>query len=137
MRIAAIDVGTNSVHLIVCRIRPDLSFEVIDRERDMIRVGAGSLAEHCLPQANIDLAIQTLAKYRRLAESHGADRGARFGRVRASHPRWLLPLRAGGETRRARDAHLWPRRGARAAALSRAPAGGAAKHAPNRLELTW
>ena len=73
MRIAAIDVGTNSVHLIVCRVRPDLSFEVIDREHDMIRVGAGSLAEHCLPQANIDLAIQTLAKYRRLAESHGVD----------------------------------------------------------------
>jgi exopolyphosphatase/guanosine-5'-triphosphate,3'-diphosphate pyrophosphatase len=73
MRIAAIDIGTNSVHLIVCRVRPDLSFEVIDRERDMIRVGAGSLADRCLPQANIDLAMQTLAKYRRLAESHGVD----------------------------------------------------------------
>ena len=73
MRIAAIDVGSNSVHMIVCRIRPDLSFEVIDREKDMIRVGAGSLAEGRLPQANIDIAMQTLQKYRRLAESHGVD----------------------------------------------------------------
>ena len=73
MRIAAIDVGSNSVHMIVCNIRPDLSFEVIDREKDMIRVGAGSLAERRLPQINIDTAMQTLAKYRRLAESHGVD----------------------------------------------------------------
>ena len=29
--------------MIVCRIRPDLSFEVIDREKDMIRLGAGGL----------------------------------------------------------------------------------------------
>ena len=36
MRIAAIDIGTNSVHMIVVRVRPDLSFEVIDREKAMV-----------------------------------------------------------------------------------------------------
>ena len=30
MRIAAIDIGTNSIHMIVVQVRPDLSFEVID-----------------------------------------------------------------------------------------------------------
>ena len=44
MRIAAIDIGTNSIHMIVVRIRPDLSFEVIDREKDMVRLGAGRVA---------------------------------------------------------------------------------------------
>ena len=43
MRIAAIDIGTNSVHMIVVRVRPDLSFEVIDREKVMVRLGAGGL----------------------------------------------------------------------------------------------
>ena len=43
MRIAAIDIGTNSVHMIVVRVRPDLSFEVIDREKAMVRLGAGGL----------------------------------------------------------------------------------------------
>ena len=33
MRLAAIDIGTNSLHMIVVRVRPDLSFEVIDREK--------------------------------------------------------------------------------------------------------
>ncbi|HUL75258.1 MAG TPA: Ppx/GppA phosphatase family protein [Vicinamibacterales bacterium] len=73
MRIAAIDIGTNSVHMIVCRIRPDLSFEVIDREKDMIRLGAGSLDGRALPASSLSAAMLTLAKYRRLAESHGVD----------------------------------------------------------------
>jgi exopolyphosphatase/guanosine-5'-triphosphate,3'-diphosphate pyrophosphatase len=73
MRIAAIDVGSNSVHIIVCRIRPDLSFEVVDRERDMIRLGAGSLVRHALAPETIGLAMQTLTKFKRLAESHGVD----------------------------------------------------------------
>src|SRR3954469_22939897 len=73
MRIAAIDVGTNSVHMIVCRIRPDLSFEVIDREKDMIRLGAGALEGRDLPATSIATAMQTLSKFKRLAESHGVD----------------------------------------------------------------
>ena len=43
MRIAAIDIGTNSIHMIVVQVRPDLSFEVVDREKDMVRLGAGGL----------------------------------------------------------------------------------------------
>ena len=73
MRIAAIDIGSNSIHIIVCRIRPDLSFEVVDREKDMIRLASGTLAKRRLPDANIATAMQTLAKFRRLAESHGVE----------------------------------------------------------------
>jgi exopolyphosphatase/guanosine-5'-triphosphate,3'-diphosphate pyrophosphatase len=73
MRIAAIDVGSNSVHMIVCRIKPDLSFDVIDREKDMIRLGAGVLEGGILPDAAMATAMQTLSKFRRIAESHGVD----------------------------------------------------------------
>jgi len=73
MRIAAIDVGTNSVHMIICRIRPDFSFEVIDREKEMIRLGAGTLEGRLIPETSMAVALQTLAKYKRLAESHGVD----------------------------------------------------------------
>jgi len=73
MRIAAIDVGTNSVHMIVCRIRPDFSFEVIDREKDMIRLGAGGLEGRTLQPTAMSVAMQTLSKFRRLAEAHGVD----------------------------------------------------------------
>lgn len=73
MRIAAIDIGSNSIHMLVCRIRPDLSFEVVDREKDMIRLAAGTLSTGRLPPSNIQTAMQTLAKFRRLAESHGVE----------------------------------------------------------------
>jgi len=73
MRIAAIDIGSNSVHMIVCRIRPDLSFEVVDREKDMIRLGTAGLDGRALTEPAVATAIQTLSKFRRLAESHEVD----------------------------------------------------------------
>jgi exopolyphosphatase/guanosine-5'-triphosphate,3'-diphosphate pyrophosphatase len=73
MRIAAIDIGTNSIHMIVVKVRPDLSFEVIDREKDMVRLGAGGLDGRSLTQTAMAAAMQTLAKFKRLAETHKVD----------------------------------------------------------------
>src|SRR6266542_464615 len=73
MRIATIDIGTNSIHMIVVKVRPDLSFEVIDREKDMVRLGAGGLDGRSLTPAAMAAALQTLAKFSRLAESHKVD----------------------------------------------------------------
>src|ERR1044072_5083749 len=91
MRIAAIDIGTTSVHMTVVEVRPDLSFEVIDREKQMVRLGAGGLDGKALtpeamslpapvlskfrPPAECDLcfSLQVLSKFSRLAESHGVD----------------------------------------------------------------
>jgi exopolyphosphatase/guanosine-5'-triphosphate,3'-diphosphate pyrophosphatase len=73
MRIAAIDIGTNSVHMIVVRVRPDLSFEVIDREKAMVRLGAGGLDGKALTGEAMTAALQALSKFKRLAESHSVD----------------------------------------------------------------
>ena len=73
MRLAAIDIGTNSVHMIIVRVRPDLSFEVVDREKEMVRLGAGGLDGRKLSDSAIEAALQTLIKYKRLAESHAVD----------------------------------------------------------------
>jgi exopolyphosphatase/guanosine-5'-triphosphate,3'-diphosphate pyrophosphatase len=73
MRIAAIDIGTNSIHMIVVKVRPDLSFEVIDREKDMVRLGAGGLDGKNLTPTAMSAALQTLAKFRRLAEVNKVD----------------------------------------------------------------
>jgi exopolyphosphatase/guanosine-5'-triphosphate,3'-diphosphate pyrophosphatase len=73
MRIAAIDIGTNSIHMIVVQVRPDLSFEVIDREKEMVRLGAGGLDGRALTPEATHAALQVLSKFRRLAESHRVD----------------------------------------------------------------
>jgi exopolyphosphatase / guanosine-5'-triphosphate,3'-diphosphate pyrophosphatase len=73
MRLAAIDIGTNSVHMIVVRVRPDFSFEVIDREKEMVRLGAGGLDGKKLTQEAMSSALQALSKFERLAKSHQVD----------------------------------------------------------------
>src|SRR3954454_7440416 len=73
MRIAAIDIGTNSIHMIVVQVRADLSFEVIDREKEMVRLGAGGLDGRALTPEAMHAALQVLSKFRRLAESHGVE----------------------------------------------------------------
>jgi exopolyphosphatase/guanosine-5'-triphosphate,3'-diphosphate pyrophosphatase len=74
MRIAAIDIGTNSVHMIVVRVRPDLSFEIIDREKTMVRLGAGGLDGRVLTAEAMNAAVQALSTFKRLAESHRVDK---------------------------------------------------------------
>src|SRR5262249_44480460 len=73
MRIAAIDIGTNSIHMIVAQVRADLSFEVVDREKEMVRLGAGGLDGRALTPEAMHAALQVLSKFRRLAESHRVD----------------------------------------------------------------
>jgi len=73
MRLAAIDIGTNSVHMIVVRVRPDFSFEVIDREKEMVRLGAGGLDGRKLTRAAQTAALQALSKFERIARSHQVD----------------------------------------------------------------
>ena len=73
MRLAAIDIGTNSLHMIVVEVRPDMSFDIIDREKDMVRLGAGGLDGRALVPKAMQAALQTLSKFRRLAESHQVE----------------------------------------------------------------
>jgi len=44
MRIAAIDIGTNSIHVVIAQALPEGGFEVLDREREVVQVGRGSFA---------------------------------------------------------------------------------------------
>src|SRR5262245_3148826 len=73
MRLAAIDIGTNSLHMIVVQVQADLSFEVIDREKQMVRLGAGGLDGKALTPEAMNLALQVLSKFARLAQSHQVD----------------------------------------------------------------
>jgi exopolyphosphatase/guanosine-5'-triphosphate,3'-diphosphate pyrophosphatase len=73
MQLAAIDIGTNSLHMIVVQVHADLSFEVIDREKEMVRLGAGGLDGRALTPEAMQAALQVLSKFKRLADSHRVD----------------------------------------------------------------
>jgi exopolyphosphatase/guanosine-5'-triphosphate,3'-diphosphate pyrophosphatase len=71
--IAAVDVGTNSFHLIVVRVNPDGNFEIIDREREVIRLGEGNTDDikFIIPEA-IERAVKALKRFKGIADSHNA-----------------------------------------------------------------
>lgn len=73
MRIAAIDIGSNSIHLVIVRAVKGQHPEIIDREKEMVRLGAGTLQEHRLSNQTIDRAIATLRRFKKMAEHNGAD----------------------------------------------------------------
>jgi exopolyphosphatase/guanosine-5'-triphosphate,3'-diphosphate pyrophosphatase len=50
-----------------------LSFEVIDREKEMVRLGAGGLDGKKLTREAMSSALQALSKFERLAKSHQVD----------------------------------------------------------------
>ena len=60
--IAAIDLGSNSFHMIVAET-DNGHFKVVDKMRDMVRLAAGLDAENRLDAATIDRAIASLEKF--------------------------------------------------------------------------
>ena len=73
MHLAAIDIGTNSLHMILVRVAADGAFEVIGREKDMVRLGAGGLEGRPLGEGAMTAALQTLSRFKRLADSRQVD----------------------------------------------------------------
>ena len=72
MKIAAIDIGSNSIHMVIARVRLS-GFQIIDRAKEMVGLGRSTLSTGRLSPAAIDVGFRTLDAFKRLAEQHGAD----------------------------------------------------------------
>ncbi len=73
MKLAAIDIGTNSIHMIVVDTAGERAFEVIDREKTMVKLGAGLFGSRRMSDSAFDAGLETLCRYVKLAESLGVD----------------------------------------------------------------
>src|SRR5215813_7573407 len=73
MRLAAIDIGSNSIHLVIVRAVKGQRPEIIDREKEMVRLGAGTLRQHRLSKRTIERAVVTLRRFKKMAEHNGAN----------------------------------------------------------------
>jgi exopolyphosphatase/guanosine-5'-triphosphate,3'-diphosphate pyrophosphatase len=69
---AAIDIGTNSIHIVIARIGPGGRFDVLTREKESVRLGHGSGDMNRLEPDAIDRGIATLGRFRHLADSFDA-----------------------------------------------------------------
>ncbi|HEY5874650.1 MAG TPA: Ppx/GppA phosphatase family protein [Ilumatobacteraceae bacterium] len=69
---AALDLGTNSFHLVVARTSAGGSFEIVTTEKEFVRLGHGGGDMKELSAEAIDRGIDAIARMRRIAESAGA-----------------------------------------------------------------
>jgi exopolyphosphatase / guanosine-5'-triphosphate,3'-diphosphate pyrophosphatase len=74
VRIAAIDIGTNSIHMVVARATGPASFEVVDREREVVQIGRGSFTDGRLRADAIRRTLDALVRFAALARRLQVDR---------------------------------------------------------------
>jgi exopolyphosphatase/guanosine-5'-triphosphate,3'-diphosphate pyrophosphatase len=74
MRIAAVDVGSNSIHMVVAQVEADGRFRVLDRAKEMVRLGRKTLSNGRLSPQAINAGVKTLSAFRTLAERQGVTR---------------------------------------------------------------
>jgi exopolyphosphatase/guanosine-5'-triphosphate,3'-diphosphate pyrophosphatase len=74
MKLAAIDIGSNSIHLVIVDAITGQRLQLIEREKEMVRLGAGTLTEHRLSDQTIDRAISALKRLRKVAEVNKVER---------------------------------------------------------------
>lgn len=93
--LAAVDVGTNSLHLVVARTTEGGRFEVVTKEKEMVRLGSGGSDMKRLTDDAIERAVAALDRFRRIADSHGAPmRAVATSAVREAENRDVLLDRA-------------------------------------------
>lgn len=72
--IAAIDMGTNSLHMVVVKIDPTLpAFTIIAKEKETVRLGNRDLTTGELKPENIDKAITALRRFQEVAKTAHAE----------------------------------------------------------------
>jgi len=73
-RIAAIDIGSNSIRQIVADVFPDGEIRIIDEMKAAPRLGAGLTATGQLDERHMDEAVEALSRMATLARQQGAKR---------------------------------------------------------------
>ncbi|MXW41335.1 MAG: Ppx/GppA family phosphatase [Synechococcus sp. SB0668_bin_15] len=74
VRVAAIDIGTNSIHMVLAAVDQQLrSFSVLLTEKTSVRLGERDPETGDLTSQAMERAMEALRRYRQLAESHGAQ----------------------------------------------------------------
>jgi len=74
LKLAAIDIGSNSIKLVVVDAAASNSFAVLVREREVVRLGHDTLVKGYLSQAATLRAINCIKRFRLIAEARGAEK---------------------------------------------------------------
>src|SRR3989449_4116527 len=70
-RLAAVDIGTNSMRLVIAEVQPDASYRVLDQDREMTRLGRGLYSSGRLGDGPMEQSFQALGRMKAIADGFG------------------------------------------------------------------
>ena len=73
MKLAAIDIGTNSIHMIIVETTDRDSFRILGREKEMAKLGAGVFASNYISDRAFQVGLETIIRYVQLADRLGVE----------------------------------------------------------------
>jgi exopolyphosphatase/guanosine-5'-triphosphate,3'-diphosphate pyrophosphatase len=73
-KLAVLDIGTNSIHMVLAEVEPDFSYKILDRFKDMTRLGDGAFKSRRLTEAAMARALEVIRSLATLARNKGYDR---------------------------------------------------------------
>ena len=71
--VAFIDIGTNSLRLLLVRLEANHTYNVLTEMKHTVRLGEGEFATQQLQPAAMDRTVQVAQQFANLARAHGAD----------------------------------------------------------------
>ena len=71
VRVCVIDLGTNSFHALIVDAHPNGSYQVVDRLKEMVRLGEHGLDANRLPEEAMERGMQALTRIKLLADGWG------------------------------------------------------------------
>ncbi len=74
MRLATIDIGSNSIHLVIADVASDGGITVVERAKEMVRLGRGVFITGRISRDAMNLGVRTLRTFARLARVRRAER---------------------------------------------------------------
>ena len=69
MRVAAIDIGTNSCHLLIAEVSPEGQISVVEKAREQVELGAGEFAHQQITEEAFSRGISALSRFKDACDS--------------------------------------------------------------------
>ena len=73
-KLAVLDIGTNSIHMVLAEVHPDYSYKILDRFKDITRLGDGVFTSRRLSEEAMTRGLEVIKHLVMLARNKGYER---------------------------------------------------------------
>lgn len=73
-KFGALDVGTNSIHLVMVEISSEGDFRILGRDKEMVQLGKGGFVRHALTTEAMQAGLASLTRFTKMARLKGIHR---------------------------------------------------------------